>query len=359
MKLPLFPLAVLAAMSPVASGQVQLSTGFEHEFVAAGLDAPSGFDFLPDGRILICELKTGLVRVLADGALGVVGQVPNVNGAGPEQGLISMAVDPGWPNRNFLYVGYDNGPAASVRLSMFEVTGTLEDPQSLDLVLGTEYPLIETPNADHLHNACSIRFGPDGLHCTPGSATTRMRARPRTSTRRSARSCGSTWRGCRRRGPSPRSAASSPRGNPFTGPTDVAKLVWAYGLRNPFRFHLDPVTGLLMIGDVGGATWEEIDEAPVGGLNFGWPFFEGPQSSADCPPLPAAGVPPVVSMNHADGVIAVVGSEVYRNPVGGTYAFGARVRGRLLLPRLRSGRRATPRGRRRQLDAGGPGAGPA
>ena len=52
------------------------------------------------------------------------------------------------------------------------------------------------------------------------------------------------------------------------------RLIWAWGLRNPFRFQIDPTNGVLYIGDVGESQFEEIDRAPVGGLNFGWPYFE-------------------------------------------------------------------------------------
>ena len=90
----------------------------------------------------------------------------------------------------------------------------------------------------------------------------------------------------------PNKALMVPPGNPYaTHPNVNARLVYAMGLRNPFRFAIDPQTGGLYIADVGWLTYEEINVAPTGGIDFGWPYFEGTQVyvTNECGPLPRSG----------------------------------------------------------------------
>jgi hypothetical protein len=102
--------------------------------------------------------------------------------------------------------------------------------------------------------------------------------------------------------------------NPFVNSTDVdARLVWAYGFRNPFRFVIDPADGVLYVADVGVDTWEEVD-AIRSGDNAGWPWREGPASfswSGCTNPGNQTLVQPIDSYGHDDGV-AVIAAGVYR-----------------------------------------------
>ena len=68
---------------------------------------------------------------------------------------------------------------------------------------------------------------------------------------------------------------SVPEGNPFTTGSEQRKSVWAYGLRNPYTFSIHPETGRIFVNDVGQNAWEEINDATIGGRNFGWPTTEG------------------------------------------------------------------------------------
>ena len=129
------------------------------------------------------------------------------------------------------------------------------------------------------HNGGSMAFGPDGLlyigtgdgggaDDQHGSA----RATPRTSARRSARSCAST------RAPPADGRTRIPAGNPFVGRAGARREIYAYGLRNPWRFSFDRRTGDIAIGDVGQNAVEEIDFARRGrarGVNYGWRPWEG------------------------------------------------------------------------------------
>ena len=104
-----------------------------------------------------------------------------------------------------------------------------------------------------------------------------------------------------------------PPDNPFVGRPDVRPEIWAYGLRNPWRFDLDPVTGDLWIGDVGRNGPEEIDHLPGpqggAGANLGWPYFEGTTATLEGAPPEIVG--PVLEYPHDDRC-AVTGGGVYR-----------------------------------------------
>ena len=139
---------------------------------------------------------------------------------------------------------------------MFTVTGDLADPASTNLALGTRSttssPTSRTTPSNH--NGGSLRFGIDGkLYLSIGDDASGCAAQDISS------SLGCVWRidvsnlpgaGA---GP-PAKSTLIPAGNPFAGPTDNARLVWCHGLRNPFRFHIDSVTGYLYIADVGAGT---------------------------------------------------------------------------------------------------------
>ena len=106
-----------------------------------------------------------------------------------------------------------------------------------------------------------------------------------------------------------------PSSNPFVSETGKKPEIWAYGLRNPWRFSFDRLTGDLYIGDVGQNQWEEIDYLPAGspgGANFGWNYYEGlhPYDN-QVPPAGLSTMQPVAEYSHAQGC-SVTGGVVYR-----------------------------------------------
>jgi glucose/arabinose dehydrogenase len=136
-------------------------------------------------------------------------------------------------------------------------------------------------------------------------------------------------------------AYAIPPDNPFSASGGKPEI-WAYGLRNPWRFSFDMLNGDLYIGDVGQDAWEEIDFLPAGspgGANFGWSFYEGNHPYRGSPPLDAVFVMPVSEYRHDLG-ISVTGGYVYRGkdlPAWqGVYVYGdfgsGRVWGLLHLP---------------------------
>jgi glucose/arabinose dehydrogenase len=135
----------------------------------------------------------------------------------------------------------------------------------------------------------------------------------------------------------------SPNSNPFVGRAGRNEI-YAYGLRNPWRFSFDRRTGDLYIGDVGQGTLEEIDFAPRGearGRNYGWSCFEGRRpfdGSRNCP----GASPPVHQYGRAGGACSVTGGVVVRDPglpaLAGRYVYGDYCAGRIRSFRIQGGR---------------------
>ncbi len=131
-----------------------------------------------------------------------------------------------------------------------------------------------------------------------------------------------------------------PKDNPFVGVEGARPEIWAYGLRNPWRFSFDPESGALWAGDVGQGEVEEIDLIVPGG-NYGWNIFEGSQSYLDGGPAPEGYVAPVIDYLHAQVGRSVTGGYVYRGDsvpgLHGVYVYGDYVSGRIRGARYANG----------------------
>jgi glucose/arabinose dehydrogenase len=329
MKLQFTACAVaLAALASLAPAQT-LPTTFFHDTLVPGLMEPVGLAALPDGRLLIIEQRTAAIKVWTGGATASsIGTVPGVNSIGNEQGLLAIAVDPGWPARPYVYVWFDSNASANMRLAMFTVSGDLTNPTSTNLSIGSQYNIVtDVPDVASNHNGGALRFGIDGkLYLSIGDDASGCPAQNISS------KVGCVWRmevsalpgaGA---GPPPK-ATLIPAGNPYAGPDDNARLVWCHGLRNPFRFHIDSVTGYLYIADVGQNAWEELDEVTAGGANLGWPWMEGNVGYSSCGGAQPPSVLPIAVWSHASGAGSIMSMGRYRNPVGGTSSFGAAYEG--------------------------------
>lgn len=119
-----------------------------------------------------------------------------------------------------------------------------------------------------------------------------------------------------------------PPTNPFVGKANYLPEIWAYGLRNPYRFSFDKLTGDLYIADVGEARFEEVDYQPAGdkgGENYGWNLWEGFERFKTDPAQPPPTVFPVVVYDHSQGC-AIIGGYVYRGnalpKLNGFYFYG-------------------------------------
>ncbi len=119
-----------------------------------------------------------------------------------------------------------------------------------------------------------------------------------------------------------------PADNPFVGDGNACAEIWAYGMRNPWRFSFDRRTGEMFIGDVGQNMWEEIDHQPAsspGGENYGWRCYEGTHeyNSTGCS---GPYVDPILEYQHLSGRCSVTGGYAYRghgiSAFDGTYIYG-------------------------------------
>jgi glucose/arabinose dehydrogenase len=298
--------------------------------------SPVGFAFLPDGRILIVEKETGNVRVSAVGS-GTSVVVATLSGVASEleRGLLGIAIDPSWPQRPYVYLmaTYADG---KTRVTMHAASGDLSEPTSTDLRLDSPYVLLDyILNIYPNHKGGTLRFGRDGLLFVStgddGGVCEAMDVNAYNGKILRLDVAAMPGGG----GGPPPMTAIAPLSNPFFGSSDSARLVFAMGLRNPFRFTIDPLYGDVYIADVGAHDWEEVDEitlAGYSGSNFGWPFYEAglfiPRSCTDQPPH----VDPIYAYPHLPAEpAAVVAGPLYRRVSGSPVTFPFEYQGNFFL----------------------------
>ena len=187
-----------------------------------------------------------------------------------EGGLLSIAFAPDYASSGLLYT-YSSS-SADLHIEIAEYRRSPPIPGASTRRAGVS--LLRIPHPENTnHWGGQLQFGPDGFLYAgtgDGGGATIQPTTPRTSAACSASCCGSTLV---RRAP-----YAIPPGNPFAGVTGARPEIWAYGLRNPWRFTFDRASGDLAIGDVGQGAWEEVDFAPRGtgaGAFYGWDAFEG------------------------------------------------------------------------------------
>jgi glucose/arabinose dehydrogenase len=289
------------------------------------------------GRLFIVQ-QTGTISIVQNG--NVMSQPflnisSRVTIAGQEQGLLGLAFPPGFPTVNHFYVDYTIASNNSVVISRFQLSptnGNVADPASEQRLLVIHKPY-------NNHNAGQLAFGPDGyLYIGVGDGGSE--GDPLNYGQNTSVLLGKLLRIDVEGGVSP---YAIPPSNPFVGNSNFAPEIWAYGLRNPWRFSFDRQTGDLYIGDVGQYLYEEVDFQPAGsagGQNYGWRIMEG-DSNYNVP----AGFTnfasltlPVTTYSHLlflgpDGGngAAIIGGYVYRGPsvtrMNGLYFYGDFVNG--------------------------------
>jgi glucose/arabinose dehydrogenase len=335
--------AVLVVAVPSARAQATLPAGFSDQLVVGSLDQPVGMAALPDGRLLVIEQKSARIRVIAAGALlsPAAGTVDQVRTAGNEQGLLGIAVDPAWPAKPYVYVHCDDATGLRIRVSRYALTGDLAytGTGALTLDLASRFDLItDVPDNASNHNGGTLRFGLDGmLYASFGEDADPCGAQDSTA-----------LKGCILRlavsglpaGPGVATRAQiTPADNPFvSSPNLNRRLLWAKGLRNPFRFTIDSATGALVIGDVGQSAFEEIDRSTTGGVNHGWPLFEGNATYTTCSTSLPSPVPPIAVLDRqALGGASIIAGPTYHAPPGATAPFPAAFDGDIFYSEYYSG----------------------
>ena len=274
-----------------AAGAATLADGFSEMRVATGLASPTAMAIAPDGRIFVAE-KGGTLRVVKNDALLAQPFLTVSVNTSSERGLLGVAFDPDFLNNHFVYVYYTTAAAPiHNRVSRFTASSTNADVAQA----GTELPILDLPTLGAgNHNGGAIHFGTDGkLYVAVGENAVPSNAQS-LNTR-----LGKILR--------INANGSIPSDNPFySQTTGVNRAIWAWGLRNPYTFAVDPAFGRIHINDVGQDTWEEVDFG-VRGSNYGWPQTEGPD------PAGVSGVRyPIHAYQHAGVNCAIVGATFYR-----------------------------------------------
>jgi glucose/arabinose dehydrogenase len=312
-------LMLLLAVAPAATAQsVKLAP-----FGGQTFSAPYYVTGAPGdpSRVFVVE-GAGTIRLVKDGATQSTPflTIPEVFTGCDACGLFSMAFAPDYATSGLFYVFYTRNSAVSteqhyLRIEEFRRSADnpdVADPASRRIVL--EIPHLETA----LHNGGQLQFGPDGLlYISVGDGG--PQGDPNGNAQSTVTRLGKLLR-INPLGTLP-GEYSIPPDNPFAGATPGADEIYSYGLRNPYRFSFDRLTGDLTIGDVGQSSREEIDLVPSGGgrgANFGWNCFEGSQpfsgATSSCMTTPPIHVPPVLDyQNPAPGSAAVNGGYVIRD----------------------------------------------
>ncbi len=298
--------------------------------VAEGIDQPVEIAWRGEPPMAYVATREGTVVPLTPTGPGpaVLDLRAEVNTEAYEQGMLGLAFHPTEP---FAYVDYTRLDGDTVIAEFAIVADGTWDGDNPRTVLVLDQP---SPN----HNGGNLAFGPDGfLYIGMGDG-----ADPADPGRR-ALDLGDPLGKILRIDPRPTVDGEPygiPADNPFVGTDGARPYIWAYGLRNPWRFSFDSATGDLWVGDVGQASWEEVsvarspgDGAPGGrGVSFGWSAFEGSHRLNDDQVADDA-VLPLYEYPHADENCAVTGGEVYHGTaipsLVGWYVFGDWCSGRV------------------------------
>lgn len=303
--------AGLAGAGPPPGGK---GGGVGKELVAEGLDAPIYSAAAPGVSDLVYVVeRAGTVQAVdpSDGDTTEFLDIsPRVSTAG-EGGLLSIAFDPDYASNDLLYAYYTTDSSHTIEIDEFTAAS---DADGND---GSRREVLTIPHpGQENHEGGTIAFGPDDLlYAATGDGGDG--GDPDESAQDKGEPTGKLLR------IDPHGAGDGdytvPPTNPYVGKPGLDEI-YALGLRNPFRFSFDPVTGRIGIGDVGQYTWEEVDiesEQSLRRANFGWDHFEGDHvlhfPGDDEAPRPRHHYePPVLDYSHARGNV-VTGGLVVRD----------------------------------------------
>lgn len=289
------------------------------ERVVSGLQNPTLVTHAGDGsqRLFVLE-QPGRVRLVEDGQLDPEPYLDLTDriGSGGERGLLGLAFAPDFPASGALVVSYTDTRGDSVleRFTVDDPATDRPDPDAGTVLLTQAQPYSN-------HNGGHLAFGPDG-HLYLGLGDGGSGGDPQGHAQDT-----STWLGSLLRLDVTGDEATAPEDNPFVG-REGRDEIWAYGLRNPWRFTFDRATGDLYIGDVGQNSWEEIDRQPAaspGGENYGWDRWEGNHVFEGDPGREGFTFP-ILEYAREEGRCSVTGGYVYRGDaidgLEGRYLYG-------------------------------------
>jgi len=300
MKSALLPSALMALTMLVSVGALlALPTGpahgaaaptdpsFTDSQVASGLTNPTDMELAPDGRLFVAE-QAGRVRIVKpDGTLATFLNISTKVDSSGERGLQALTFDPSFSTNRYVYLQYTKKATSTTPVHNRVVRVTANGDK---VVSGSEKLIFRLGNqtSDH-HMGGAIDFGKDGkLYVSTGDNQTPANAQKLTNL------FGKMLR--------INKSGTIPTDNPFySTASGNNRAIWALGLRNPFKFAVQPGTSTIFINDVGEDAWEEINGGAAG-ANYGWNIYEGPESDPQY-------VDPIFAYGH-DGDIETTGCSI-------------------------------------------------
>jgi len=318
---------MMALSLPAAAQEVPSREGVQLVQIIGDLFHPIFVTHAGDdsGRLFVVQ-QNGLIRIHQDGSLLETPFLdisdlisPEALGSNyTERGLLGLAFAPDYAESGRFYVNYTdvNGNTVIARYLVSADDANTADENNVQIILTQEQPYSN-------HNGGHLTFGPDG-YLYIGFGDGGSQGDPHGNGQNLE-----TWLGkiLRIDVSGEGEGYTVPDDNPFVGDSSALPEIWAYGLRNPWRFSFDSKTGDLYIGDVGGSAYEEINfEAAesAGGLNFGWNAYEGMYQTGFANP-PDNVTLPVATYDHSQGV-TVIGGYVYHGELlpqlTGVYFYG-------------------------------------
>ena len=299
-------------------------------------------------RVFVVE-QAGRIQVRKDGKTSTFLDIHDLVTSGGEQGLLSMAFAPDYATSKKFYVYYTDKDSMQRVVEYTAASAGRADPGSARLVLKMADP-------ESNHNGGLLLFGPDGhLYIGTGDGGG---AGDRHGAHGNGQDKTSLLGKLLRIDPAQKGGAAYtvPGDNPFSG-TGERREIYAYGLRNPWRFSFDRKTGDLAIGDVGQDAYEEIDFVHKGrglGKNFGWRVYEG-TSQYNTSETASGTTKPVIVTKHSAGNCSITGGVVVRDKAVpgayGRYLYGDYCRGEILSAKLKLPKTTSVRGTGLKVEA--------
>ncbi len=323
---PLF-VAIFAVFLPFALQAEPATVALVPAFDSQQFKQPLGFETAPGSDAIYIVEQAGTVSRISKTATGYSRQPfldisSRVISSG-ERGLLGLTFHPAFPTTNQFFVHYSELPSGASIVARYHVQKDgRADPKSEEKILRVSQPYAN-------HNGGQIRFGPDGyLYIALGDGGSA--GDPKGNGQKLNTLLGKILRIDVNQPPADKSYRI-PADNPFKG-NDIRSEIYAYGLRNPWRFSFDRVTGQLWAPDVGQSAYEEINKIKKGG-NYGWSHVEGnacyyPRSNC----APERFIAPLHTYPHTVGA-SITGGFVYRGQeiptIQGRYIYGDFVSGKI------------------------------
>lgn len=297
---------LLVLIPALVSGQFDVSL----QPFASGLNSPVEITNAGDERLFVVEQGGKIIILYPDGSqepvpfLNITSQV----NSGGEKGLLGLAFAPDYCTSGNFYVNYTfmEGGQLKTRISRFSVNPENEN----EALANSEESLIEFNQPYSNHNGGHIEFGSDG-YLYIGTGDGGSGDDPQNNAQNKEVMLGKILR----IDVSTSTSYSIPSGNPFADSEGLDEI-WAYGLRNPWKFAFDGETGDLYIGDVGQYEIEEVDFQPAGhagGGNYGWRCYEGSAEylMSECADVGDV-IDPVFEYTHSQEHCSITGGRIYR-----------------------------------------------